>query len=397
MARLEDVVSNLDKGVKERMATTEQPQENIESPQEAESSLNENEVSQQEVVNQEAQSEAAESQSEPTVVALDEGGNSGSLSIVNEQPQSVDESAVLQYLSDKFGKEINSLDDLTASQRRTLSPNVESFLKWHEATGYDDPNLWYRTQSIDYNTLDDKDVIIEDYIINKGLTQEQAEVYYEKHFGEEAIDEDMLDEAEIQKLRKFNRAAQVERQLAAKESRQRFNELKQRFATPKEGYDPNAKGGNQGQQSALNEQAKQFWQENATKVSESLKEFVIPIGDNKGYRMSFSDYVKQNSDQINDVQKFFGKFIDKKTNAWDVDKLIKAAAFYENRDTIAKSIYKQGLSDGSKQVVTSGKNLNFDSTERSTPDAQKLSRLEEKVNRDKNAVLQQLRGKRPIF
>lgn len=399
MAKIEDVISNLDKGIKEKR-DSEKTQE-IETPQQEESSLeSQNEVLQQSEpeVNTETPQEVSAGQEESMVVSLSEGGDeNGGLEVVNKAQDGVDESSVLTYLSEKFGREITSLDDLATSEKRKLSPSVESFLKWHEETGYDDPNLWYRTQAMDYNALDDKAIIIEDYIINKGLTPEQAEVYYEKNYGEEAIDEDLLGEADIQRLKKLNRISQVEREIAAKESRQRFNELKQRFAVPKEGYDKNAKGGSQGQQATINEQAKQFWQENATRAAESLKDTIIPIGDNKGYKMSFADYAKQNSAQINDVEKFFGKFINQETKSWDVDKLVKAAAFYDNMETIGKSIYKQGLSDGSKSVVASGKNLNFDSTEKKTPDAQKLTRLEEKVKRDRDAIAQRLSGSRPIF
>lgn len=393
MARLEDYIAEVDANVKNKFSE-QNKQENegssLNSEQE-ETNVVEQQQQQEQSVVEEAQQQQQNEEEQTNVVTLNGEGNneSSSMTIVNED-SSIDESKVLSFLSQKLGREINSIDDLTKKEQSNLDPEVESFVKWSQETGYKDPMLWKQTQQTDFKSLDDKSIIIEDYILNKGLNREEAELYYERNYGEEVLDEDLMSEDEISKLQKQNRVKQIDRQLAARESRQRLESLKQKFSQPADGYDKNARG-NQSQE-AVTQEAKMFWQKSAEAASQELNEFVVPIGDNKGYKFSLGDYAKQKQTSFSDIESFFGEFVDKTTNSWNVNKLIKATALADNMELIAKSIYKQGLSDGAKGVVTSGKNLKFDSTEKSTPDAQRKSQLEDKVKRDMDSLMSKMRG-----
>lgn len=388
--RLEDYITELDTNVKENLSKGEnQEKEEVVSEQttETESSLNTEENTEQPQIDGE----------ESNVVSLNGEGEqeasqtqtTSGLEVVNEA-EDLDESKVLSFLSKKFNRELTSFDDLTKSEQRSLDPEVESFVKWTEETGYNDPTLWQKTQQTDFESLDDKTIIIEDYMLNKGFTKEQAELYYDNYYGEEAINEDEMIDSEIDKVKRSNKIKEIERQVAARESRERFSKLKQHFSQPRDGYDKDARG-NQNQQ-VITEEAKMFWQENAKKASQELGDFVVPIGDNKGYKFSLGDYAKQKEASFSDIETFFGEFVDKKSGSWNVGKLIKATAFADNMELMAKSIYKQGLSDGAKGVVTSGKNLKFDSTEKSTPDAQQRSQLEDKVSRDVKTLMGNIGG-----
>lgn len=376
MSNIEELIKQADAEVKKGFETKEEkPIQEDATTQEVEQSSLTQEVEKQEVSTSDvtAPTEVVQEQEDEHIVSLSE--TSKPIEIVNET-KDIDENLVLTYLSEKLGKEITSVDQLTQENNRKLNPIVESMQRWMDETGYDDPMVYFKTQATDYKSLDPKTLIIEDYVLNKGMQQEQAELLYERNFETESFDEDEMTESEIFKIKKQNRYKELDRDLAQKEALTRFEQLKQKYQQPS----GNAKS-NGGQQ-AISEEAIKFWKESAQTATKALEEVVIPIGDNKGYKLSFAEYAKKNNENFNDVQKFFGNFIDKSTGTWDVQKLFKAATFADNMEVIAKSVYKQGLSDGKKDLATKGKNLNFDKAQKLSPDELRKTQLQQKIEND---------------
>jgi len=398
---IKDLVNKADASVKEKMSAneSEQPvqevvQENIEPEQSGGSSLKEE--NQTQPTEQQSVSNTSESVEQPVqeessnVVNLD-----GSPTQSTVQNDGVREDEILKYLSEKLGREVSSIDEITAGQatQKKIPAFAEGYAKWVEETGYDDPSLYMKTQATDYGQMSDKDLIVEDYMLSKGLTKEEAEFRYKRNFGEKDFDPDLLDESEANEIKESNKAKEIERTIAAREARSKFEKLKEQFAQPKEGYTKQSET----QAVDVAAEAQKFWNENANNALEDLKEIVIPITKDKGYKMSFNDYLGKNQNDFQDVNKFFSTFMNEETNTWDVNKLAKAKAYLENMPNIASSIYRQGLSDGSKSVVSTGKNLNFDSTERQQPESKQLSDKQEKVGRDLAALQEKLTGRRMRF
>lgn len=361
-----DVVSKFENGNQEEVqeqavaATTEaeQPTENVQ----AESSLT-------------SEENIAESEHEnANVVSLTE--------VSAEGERTFDEKEVLGYLSKKLGKELSSLEDLTQPQQNEDRPAIVTQLeKWMKETGYNDIGLYLQTQATDYASMDTKSLIINDYMVTKGLNAEQAELYYDKNFGREEADADVMDESELRKVEKLNKTKEIEETLAAKEAKARFQQLKEKYATPTQ--ERSQSNGIQEAQAEL----QRVWSESSKQAMDSIKEIVVPITKEKGYKFSFSDYVTKNQESLSSPDKFFQRFLNE-NGTWDMPKLMKAAAISENLETMASSLYGQGLSDGQKAVVTSGKNLNFDKAQKSN--APRQTELEAKVQKSLNEVMARL-------
>ena len=124
-------------------------------------------------VQEEVQSEStAEVQPEPNIEAQPE-----STPVTEEQPQintteevnssqentveysdSDIEGAVFSYLSEKLGRDINSLDSLSSPQQNALDERVEAIAKFVEETGRT-PQDWFAYQQLNTSEMDDMTAI----------------------------------------------------------------------------------------------------------------------------------------------------------------------------------------------------------------------------------------------
>lgn len=363
MESIEDVVSRLNNDVVSKFnGEASAEQEKNDTTESSSLTLNEKKI-----VSNEGE--------DPNIVSLSE-----SSTVVDEYD--FDEKKVLGYLSKKLGKEYGSLEDLNQTQTSEDRPEIlVQMEKWMKETGYDDINVYLKTQATDYESMDTKSLIINDYMVSKGLNAEQAELYYDKNFGRESIDEDYMEEKEIHKIQKLNKTKEIEESLAANEAKVRFQQMKEKYAMPSQVKSQSNKI------SEVQEQMKSAWESNAKQTIDSLKEIVLPITKEKGYKYSFSDYIAKNQETLSSPDKFFQRFLNE-NGTWDMTKLMKAAAITENIESLASSLYGQGLSDGQKTVVTSGKNLNFDKTQRSNDNGQ--SKLDDRAKKSLNDVLSRL-------
>jgi hypothetical protein len=113
------------------------------------------------------------------------------------QPSELNEESVLSFIKNKYGREINSLDELTAAQESEEMPeDVAAYYKYKKETGrgIDD----YVKLSKDFNELN-PDTLLREYLsaTEEGLDSEDIDMLMEDY----SYDEDLDDDADIKKIK----------------------------------------------------------------------------------------------------------------------------------------------------------------------------------------------------
>lgn len=113
---------------------------------------------------------------------------------------------------------------------------------------------------------------------------------------------------------------------------------------------------------------------------DSLTGLEFDLGSGKSFTFGLDDkYKNQLRAKNSQLENYFDDYVDNQ-GQWDFDKLSSHRALIDNIDTIASSIYRQGLSDGQRGIVDKASNIS-----QSSPNQQN-------INNTQNPVVDQLRN-----
>jgi hypothetical protein len=120
---------------------------------------------------------------------------------------------------------------------------------------------------------------------------------------------------------------------------------------------------------------------------DAIESLEFSLGGEKSFSFGMTDEYKSTlKDKNSKLDEFFDQYVDNSGN-WDFDTLSAHRAIVDNIDSIAASIYAQGMSDGQSRVVQDAINPSSPNPERSqTVDA---ASAQDKVRQQ---VLNALRG-----
>jgi hypothetical protein len=246
------------------------------------------------------------------------------------------EQAVMSFMSERLGREINSLDDFSVQQEtNAIDERVEAIARFVEETGRA-PEDWFRFQSLNPEGMDDMTAIrIQMSNEYPNLSYDELNLLVNSKYK---VDADLYSEEEVN-------LAKLQMKMDGDKARQSIEDIRQGYAAPE--YESEAS------QSVIDEQ----WISNMVDEVETLEGLEFDLGDGNLFEFGLDDNYK---DQLMDKQARLDEFFDpyvREDGSWDYDLLSSHMAVIDNIDRIVKSAYTRGLGDGQRTLVDTASNV----------------------------------------
>ena len=277
------------------------------------------------------------------------------------------EESVLSFLSKKYGRDVDSLDELNATREsQKLPEDVEAYFKYKKETGRGIEDYVKLNKDFDKS---DENTLLKDYYASteEGLDDEDIQFIMDEFVYDEYND----DESEIKKIK-------IAKKKAVNKAKKYFNEQKEKYKAPLES------GGSSISESESKdiESYKQYMESSKTYEEEVQKKrdwFTKKTDDVfgsefKGFEFTLDDkkiiYSPGDATELkklqSDPQNFISKFIGESGLMQDVVGYHKALSMAMNPDKVAKFFYEQGKSEATDDIMRKTKNINM--SDRKSPE-----------------------------
>jgi hypothetical protein len=287
----------------------------------------------------------------------------------SEEPTELSEEDVLSYIGKRYGREINSLDELSAAREEAekLPEDVAAYFKYKKETGRGIED-YVRLQK-DFSAMN-PDTLLREYLTiteGEGLDPEDIDSLMEDFSYDEELDEESV--VKKTKLAKKKTIAKAKKF---------FNEQKELYKQPLESRpDANSEGDNEEikEYRQYLESVKTQQEESEVKRNWFLKETdKVFTDDFKGFDFVLDDktvtFSPGDSQTIKNNQQtpmnFINKYLDNKGLVNDAAGYHRALSIAMNPDKFANFFYEQGKSEATEDVIRKTKNINM--TERRAPE-----------------------------
>ena len=284
-----------------------------------------------------------------------------------QTPPELDENEVLSYIGKRYGKEINSIDELVSEREESepLPEDVAAYLKYKKETGRGF-NDFAKLQK-DYTDLS-PDALLREYysITEEGLDSEDIDLLMEDF----VFDEEIHEPTEIKKIKL---AKKKEIAKAKKYLKQQQEQYKQ----PLESRESSATANNdelieyrqylesaKTQEEQANHKRQWFVKKSDEVFNTEFKGFKFKIGEDQVVYTpgSASELKKAQETPLN----FVNKFLDSNGYLKDAEGYHRSLAIAMNPEKFAQFFYEQGKSQATDDVMRKTKNVNM--SERSAPE-----------------------------
>jgi len=286
-----------------------------------------------------------------------------------QEPAELSEEDVLSYIGKRYGREINSLDELNAAREEAeeLPEDVASYFKYKKETGRGIED-YVRLQK-DFSAMN-PDTLLREYLTiteGEGLDPEDIDSLMEDFsYDEELDDESVVKKTKLAKKKTIAKAKKF------------FNEQKELYKQPLESRPAaDSQSNNEELQEYRQylESVKTQQQESEVKRNWFLKESdKVFTEDFKGFDFVLDDKtvtfspgdaqtIKKNQET---PMNFINKYLDDKGLISDAAGYHRALSIAMNPDKFAQFFYEQGKSEATEDVIRKTKNINM--TERKTPE-----------------------------
>ena len=247
------------------------------------------------------------------------------------------DSAVAQYLSERLGVQMESLDDFAQfTQTPQLDERLQSIAKFVQDTGRD-PQDWFRYQSLNPSEMDDMTAVrVQMASKYPNLSYEEVETLIGNKYG---YDKDLADESEV-------KMKQLQLKIDAQEAKQSIEGIRNQYAAPKQQEQ-------QQQQSIINED----WVRSMAQEVNDFEGMEFDLGNGKLFSYNIDDNYRGQLVQKNtQLDGFFNQYV-RQDGSWDFDMLSAHQTVLDNIDNIVKAAYQQGMGDGQRNVVDKAANV----------------------------------------
>lgn len=284
-----------------------------------------------------------------------------------ETPTELDENEVLSYIGKRYGKEINSIDELISEREESepLPEDVAAYLKYKKETGrgFND----FAKLQRDYTDLS-PDALLREYysITEEGLDSEDIDLLMEDF----VFDEEIHEPSEIKKIKlaKKKEIAKAKRFL---------KQQQEQYKQPLESRESSATANNdelieyrqyleaaKTQEEQANHKRQWFVKKSDEVFNTEFKGFKFKIGEDQVVYTpgSASELKKAQETPLN----FVNKFLDSNGYLKDAEGYHRSLAIAMNPEKFAQFFYEQGKSQATDDVMRKTKNVNM--SERSAPE-----------------------------
>lgn len=245
--------------------------------------------------------------------------------------------AVAQYLSERLGVQMQSLEDLAKlTQTPQLDERLQSIAKFVQETGRD-PQDWFRYQSLNPSEMDDMTAVrVQMASKYPNLSYEEVETLISNKYG---YDKDLADEGEV-------RMKQLQLKIDAQEAKQSIEGIRNQYAAPKQQEQ-------QQPQSIINED----WVRSMANEVNDFEGMEFDLGNGKLFSYNIDDRYRNQLVQKNArLDSFFNQYV-RQDGSWDFDMLSAHQTVLDNVDNIVRAAYQQGMGDGQRNVVDKAANV----------------------------------------
>lgn len=267
------------------------------------------------------------------------------------------ESAVLQYLSERLGTNYGSFDQVVQTINRPeparLDEGLQAIADFVEQTGRS-PYDWFLYQSLNPSEMDDLSVIKSSMKFEyPELTADDIDLMISRKYN---LDEGLFEDSD-------RRLGAIQLRMDAKEARNKISEMRDQFMAPV---------ATQRQQEEPEPFIDDNWIQAMSTELDTLEGVEFDLGDGKSFRYGLDSRYKNELRNKNvQLDQFFDPYV-RNDGSWDYDLLNTHRAVIDNIDTIVKAVYKQGLGDGQRSIVSRAANVSQSSpsaasTQPSTP------------------------------
>lgn len=285
---------------------------------------------------------------------------------VVEEPTGLSEDDVRSFLSERYGREINSLDELNEVRESAseLPEDVAAYYKYKQETGRGLEDFMRVNRNLEEA---DGDALLKEYLLitEDGLDAEDVEMMMEEY----AYDADLDDEADIKK-------AKLAKKKAIAKARKYFEEQKEKYQVPLE-----SRGASSLEDSEEYQEYKQYveqaktYQEEQKRRKEWFDEKTNEVFSDgfKGFEFSIDDksyvYTPGDRTELKKLQQtpeaWLNKFLDDSGLVKDAAGYHKSLAVAMNPEKFARFFFEQGQASAVDDVMRKTKNINM--SERPTP------------------------------
>ena len=286
-----------------------------------------------------------------------------------QQQAELSEEDVLSYIGKRYGKEINSLDELNATREEAeqLPEDVAAYFKYKKETGRGIED--YVKLQRDFSAMN-PDSLLREYLTvteGEGLDAEDIDSLMEDYSWDEELDEESV--IKKTKLAKKKTIAKAKKY---------FNEQKELYKQPLESrpvVDSQSNNEELQEYRQYLESVKTQQQESEAKRNWFLKETdKVFTEDFKGFDFVLDDKtVTFSHGDVQTIKKsqetpmnFINKYLDDKGLVSDAAGYHRALSIAMNPDKFANFFYEQGKSEATEDVIRKTKNINM--SERRAPE-----------------------------
>ena len=266
-----------------------------------------------------------------------------------------DDEVVLQYLSEKLGRDLTSFDDLNMTSEQAdyddfASDQLRVINEYVKNTGRTVQD-YLNTQTVDLSNVSD-DAVLKEYLRldNPDLTEAELNDYMTATYK--------MDKEEYS-TRDMN-AGKVQLKNDARAARDYFNEVKEEYAMPTESED-----------SSISQEDREEWISTMSAEVDDLDGISFTMNDQgEEFIYKLDDDARNEIKGYNsDLESFFDQYVDEGGN-WDFDKLNTDMYILNNIDKIVRGVANQYRSKGTESVINEIKNPSFTQDKQEAPQRQ---------------------------
>lgn len=251
------------------------------------------------------------------------------------------EGAVFEFLSEKLGRDVRSFEDLQSQQQeqRELDERISVIADFVEKTGRD-PRDWFVYQSMNPSEMDDMTAIqvqmSSDY---PNLSQEEIGLLASSKYK---LDPDLHSEEEV-------KLSQLQMKMDASGARKGIEGLRSQYQAP------------EGKEEVSSSPIDDKWISSMRSEVDDMDGVRFDLGNGKNFTFGLDkNYKDQLVEKNTRLDEFFDPYV-REDGSWDYESLNVHRAVVDNMESIVKSVYRQGMSDGQRGLVDKAANVSAQS------------------------------------
>ena len=246
------------------------------------------------------------------------------------------DTAVFEFLSERLGINIDSLDDLQMQQQeqRELDERIEAIANFVQDTGRD-PQDWFIYQQLNPSEMDDMTAIqVQMATEYPNLSQDEIGMLVSSKYK---LDPDQHSDEEV-------KLSQLQMKIDAENARRGIDEMRLQYQAPeRESVES---------ESIIDES----WISGMAEELDSMEGIEFDLGNGRSFTFGMDDrYKGQLAEKNARLDEFFDPYV-REDGSWDYDTLNMHRALIDNADKIIQSVYRQGMADAQRSVVQNAAN-----------------------------------------